>query len=322
MFECGLTGANFLMAEIRTFINIMAHRFLNLFHKGFYETRSPDQHPLIRNNSRYGTTMSGKSLIRYDSTMSSKNQIQYGSTNGSKNQIAGTEKSRKNLIRYCSTMNSENQIQYGTTKNSKNQIQYSSTNSSENQIQYGSTNSSKNQINYGSMKSGQKPEHSFLLILFILLVCSAYGQGVHRHTIFADASTTGPVYTVNYDHIFYSGELVSYSYRIGFHWLHDEVGIPLGISLITGQQDHHAEFSLTLTPYIDRANYLFREGNISDKYLYITPGIGYRYQKPTGGLFLKALVAPLVLLDPPSDDFWNMDPKVYGLISIGAGYTF
>jgi hypothetical protein len=168
----------------------------------------------------------------------------------------------------------------------------------------------------------KKPEQFLLIILFLILVCSCSGQDVHKHTVYVDISTRGPVYTVNYDRIFYTSEKVSYSYRLGFHWLHDEIGIPLGISLITGKQDHHAEVSLTMTPYVDRANHLFQEGNISDKYLYITPGIGYRYQKPSGGFFLKGLVAPLVLLDPPSDDFWNMDPKIYSMLTIGAGYNF
>jgi hypothetical protein len=172
------------------------------------------------------------------------------------------------------------------------------------------------------MTNGQKLKTYLLFVILIWLTGTSYSQDTHKHTLYVEGSTRGPVYTMNYDRMFYLGEKVSYSYRIGFHWLHDEIGIPLGISLITGTEDHHAEFSLTLTPYIDRVNYLFREGNISDKYLYITPGVGYRYQKPMGGLFLKALVAPLVLLDPPSDDFWKMDPKVYSVLSIGAGYTF
>ncbi|RYG53260.1 MAG: hypothetical protein EOO01_04810 [Chitinophagaceae bacterium] len=164
---------------------------------------------------------------------------------------------------------------------------------------------------------------NFLLVFICMLsLNSGFGQQDHKHTVYADVSTRGPVYTINYDRIFYRGEKLSYAYRIGFHWLHDEIGMPLGISLLTGKHEHHAELSLTFTPYIDRADYLFREGNISDKYIYITPGIGYRYQKPAGGLFLKALVAPLILLDPASDDFWNMNPKVYSLLTIGAGYTF
>ncbi|MHA4843914.1 hypothetical protein ACX0G7_07120 [Flavitalea antarctica] len=172
------------------------------------------------------------------------------------------------------------------------------------------------------MSSRLKITVHLILILVLLQGPHAQSQERHKHTLYIDASTRGPVYSVNYDRIFYYGEKLSYSYRIGFHWLHNEAGIPLGISLITGKQEHHAEFSLTLTPYIKRVDYLFREGNISDKYLYITPGIGYRYQKPTGGLFVKALLAPLILLDPPSDDFWNMDTRLNSLFTIGAGYTF
>lgn len=161
-----------------------------------------------------------------------------------------------------------------------------------------------------------------LVLLLAATTVEALSQQTHRSSFYADINTSGPVYTVNYDGIFHQGEKVSYAYHIGFHWLHDEVGIPFGISLLTGAENHHAEFSLTLMPYVDRANYLFDEGNISDKYLYITPGAGYRFQKPGGGLFLRTFVGPSILLDPPSDDFWNMDVKVSAVFSFGVGYTF
>jgi hypothetical protein len=163
---------------------------------------------------------------------------------------------------------------------------------------------------------------NLIIAAHLTLVSYSYSQESHKHTIYADVNTSGPVYSLNYDRIFHRGENVFYAYRIGLHWLHDEVALPLGISLITGKQNHHMEFSLSFTPYIDRTNYLFREGNISDKYLYITPGIGYRFQKPGGGLFVKSLVAPLILLDPPSDDFWKMDGSVDPLLSVGLGFTF
>ena len=168
----------------------------------------------------------------------------------------------------------------------------------------------------------------YIPVVFLLFFCcqSISGQNrntdIKKHTVYIDVSTRGPVYTINYDRIFIKRDKVSFSYRIGFFLLKDEIAMPLGISLITGKHDHHAEFSLTLTPDIDRFNYLFREGNVSDKYLYITPGFGYRYQKPEGGLFIKALVAPMILLDPPSDDFWNMDPKLYPLLTVGTGISF
>lgn len=162
----------------------------------------------------------------------------------------------------------------------------------------------------------------FTAIAPIVFGINGFCQTAHKHTVYADVNSRGPVYTINYDRIFHQGEKIAYAYHIGFHWLHDEVGIPLGLSLITGKYNHHAELSVTVMPYIDRANYLFREGNISDKYLYITPGLGYRFQKPGGGLFMKALVAPIILLDPPSDDFWNMDAKVHPLLNVGVGYTF
>ena len=174
------------------------------------------------------------------------------------------------------------------------------------------------------MKSNQSTYKTAALIGFMIFVgtMKTSGQQMNKHTVYADVNTSGPVYTINYDRIFHQGEKVAYTYHIGFHWIHDEIGIPFGISLLTGKENHHAEFSLSFMPYVDRADYLFTEGNISDKYLYITPGVGYRFQKPGGGLFLKTLVAPLISLDPPSDDFWNMDSDIHPLLSVAIGYTF
>jgi hypothetical protein len=93
--------------------------------------------------------------------------------------------------------------------------------------------------------------------------------------------------------------------------------------LIAGEGDHQAEFSLVLIPYIDY-NHQLVGGNKdqSDKYLFINPGVGYRYQPKTTGLFLKVTIGPSVFLDPPSDDFWNMDPKLYAFGSLGLGMSF
>ncbi len=52
------------------------------------------------------------------------------------------------------------------------------------------------------------------------------------------------------------------------------------------------------------------------------PGAGYRYQQPGGSFFAKLVVGPIIYLDPPSNDFWNMDPVLYAGVTAGVGFSF
>ena len=144
-----------------------------------------------------------------------------------------------------------------------------------------------------------------------------------RNAVYIEGATRGPVYSVNYDRIFRQGEKLAYSFRGGFSIYSNTVSFPVGINFVTGLHEHHAEFSLTVIPYIDYDVHLIGSNHTeSDKYIFVNPAIGYRYQKAGGGIFFKAAVGPSVFLDPPSNDFWNMDPKLYAFGSIGLGISF
>ena len=143
-----------------------------------------------------------------------------------------------------------------------------------------------------------------------------------RNTIYADFASKGAYYSINYDRVFRRGEKLSWSYRVGFSILKDAIAVPLGIHLFTGRYAHHAEFSITGVPYVEKYTKLFSSGNLSDKKIYVIPGTGYRYQKKEGGFFCRVVVSPLIYLDPPSDDFWNMESKLYLGINGGVGISF
>jgi hypothetical protein len=163
---------------------------------------------------------------------------------------------------------------------------------------------------------------------FIFVSSMASGQRLKsesaRNAVYTELASRGPVYSINYDRIFRQGNKLDYSFSGGFSIAKNAVSFPVGIHFITTGNEHHAEFSVTFIPYIDYKHHLIGSINKteSDKYLYINPAAGYRYQKNKTGLFLKALIGPSVFLDPPSDDFWNMDPKLYAFGSIGVGISF
>ena len=73
------------------------------------------------------------------------------------------------------------------------------------------------------------------------------------------------------------------------------IGAPIGLNLLTGTKSHHLELGLGAS-YVKGMNSVF----ISDKALlesegiYFVPSIGYRFDKITGGLILKAYYSPFI----------------------------
>ena len=143
-----------------------------------------------------------------------------------------------------------------------------------------------------------------------------------RNTVYADFASKGAVYSINYDRVFSQGKKINISFRAGVSILNDVIAFPLGIQFFTGQDASHIELSLTVEPYIEKYQDIFDGSSQSDKKAYIMPGVGYRYQKPDGGFFAKVVVGPIIYLDPPSDDFWKMDPVVYTGITASVGFSF
>jgi hypothetical protein len=158
-------------------------------------------------------------------------------------------------------------------------------------------------------------------LFFILLTGSAgfvfsQDRTEAKNAVYVEGATSGPVYSINYDRIFRQGEKLAYSFRAGFSIYNNTVSFPVGINFITGLNEHHAEFSLTVIPYIDYDVHLVGSNNTeSDKYIFVNPSIGYRYQKKQAGVFLKAAAGPSIFL-------WNMDPKLCAFGSIGVGISF
>jgi hypothetical protein len=143
-----------------------------------------------------------------------------------------------------------------------------------------------------------------------------------RNTVYADFLSRDVYYSINYDRVFSEGEKFNKSYRAGFSVFRNIIALPLGINFFSGQGNSHFEFGVTLMPYVEDYKKLFSSGSLSDKKLDIIPGAGYRYQKPGGGFFFKIIAAPIIHLDPRSDNFWKMDGKLYPGGSIGAGVSF
>lgn len=167
----------------------------------------------------------------------------------------------------------------------------------------------------------------FIGLAMMVLFNSSLGQTKQQHftavnTMYADFASRGAYYSLNYDRIFREREKITTSYRAGFSVTGKTIALPLGINFFTGHNASHTEFSLTLVPYIEDYKSFLSANDLSDKKMLIIPGIGYRYQKTEGGLFIKAVASPAIYLDPPSDYFWKMDGKLYPVLTAGIGYSF
>lgn len=159
---------------------------------------------------------------------------------------------------------------------------------------------------------------SFLLILSTV-ASSQEDKPRKRNALFIELTGNEPAYSVNYDRIFSQRELVNYSCRIGFSMGKDELYFPVGINVFTGKKASHLELSLVLAPYIKQ--YEERGHDKGDAYLYIIPGVGYRYQHRKAGPFLKLVASPAVLVDAPKD-LAKMQSSVHAALYFSAGYSF
>jgi hypothetical protein len=166
-----------------------------------------------------------------------------------------------------------------------------------------------------------------LLLLTCLCCCSLRAQEARpsfakRNAIYVEGAGKGPYYSINYDRIIRVGQKWSYSLRAGFSVVADGISMPLGINAFTTPGNHHLELGLGLTPYVDHYRTFLAKEDFSDKYLYIVPSVGYRYQRPEGGLYFTAGLMPYLFLDPPSDDVLNVYGRVKMWAGIGLGLSF
>jgi hypothetical protein len=179
------------------------------------------------------------------------------------------------------------------------------------------------------LRNQRRPIQRFVLGCLLLLYCclpllaqEGRPEFPKRNALYVEAFGKAPYYSVNYDRIVRVGAKWSYSLRAGFSIVADGISMPLGFNAFTTPGHHHLEWGLGLTPYIDHYRTFLAEKDESDKQLYIVPHIGYRYQKPEGGLFFTAGVMPTVFIDPPSTNVWDFTPefRVWGGLALGVSF--
>jgi len=121
---------------------------------------------------------------------------------------------------------------------------------------------------------------------------------LERNTLYAEAFGQGFCYSINYDRLFNTEKRFVNSFTAGFVYVPQSMGfgdgvycgIPISYNWLLGKKSHHLEVGIGLTSLVVNPN----SNMWSDFYTYLTPKIGYRYQRPNGGLFLRATATPMI----------------------------
>lgn len=143
---------------------------------------------------------------------------------------------------------------------------------------------------------------SFLILFFNNIYSQEKSRpdDIERNTVYLEAFGQGFAWSANYDRLFNTNKTFMNSFTLGATFVPSAVGfgsgetyigMPVSYNWLLGKRSHHLELGIGLTPMFA----LSAGDNRSDIfYLAAAPKIGYRFQRPQGGLFLKATVTALI----------------------------
>jgi hypothetical protein len=159
----------------------------------------------------------------------------------------------------------------------------------------------------------------------------------NKNTVFFEAGGNGFFYSVNYDRIMTDNQNWNLTGRAGLMYVNyfnsnarQMIGIPIEFSYIRGTHNNYFEFGLGITPIYDTYN-PSQFSTAKDLVVLSVLRIGYRHQKPEGGIFFKAGLTPLrgVIFDlnsnPNSTEHSqsnNLESFVYPFAGVALGWTF
>ncbi len=181
-----------------------------------------------------------------------------------------------------------------------------------------------------------------------------------RNSVYLEVFGQGLYNSLSYDRILFPEFRVKHSATIGLTFIPpigymQVVAIPVSYNFIFGQRKHHLELGLGFTPMIFKEigiqSTFYEQDNfgtvtsVTEKvdnvnlFFYLTPKIGYRFQKPEGGFFFRATLTPPVAginiwrynstssysQSPYTELFTNaafFGSRIYPWAGLSFGYTF
>jgi hypothetical protein len=138
---------------------------------------------------------------------------------------------------------------------------------------------------------------------------------------------SGPAVSINVEHLMFANRKFYINghlgYGIGRVDGNSAYAIPVGFNVFHGVKSSHIEVGAGLT-YVKGYRFYYSKGQaVLSKALYFAPNIAYRFQKPSGGLFLRATFTPLFRIKEYTEPDWFPDSmKTYANFGIALGYFF
>ena len=135
---------------------------------------------------------------------------------------------------------------------------------------------------------------------------------IKRNSIYFEAFGQGLYNSFSFDRLYNVDKKIKTSFSAGLTIIpHPELfvlGVPVSYNYLFGQKSHHLELGIGFTAmYLRQGRISASEGYIdnnglsqtndfvghsNDFYSFITPKIGYRFQKSSGGIFLRLTLTP------------------------------
>jgi hypothetical protein len=163
---------------------------------------------------------------------------------------------------------------------------------------------------------------SITLSFFYFSQTNTISNNLKRNSLYLEIGGQSLFYSLNYDKLFLIKEKIQTSFTFGSSIVPKNtfcdfgISTPVSYSFILGKSIHKFVIGVGLTPFyikrhivdeissmFDYQGFMNYGGQIStykinylakEFYIYVTPKLGYRYQKQEGGLFLKADLTPLL----------------------------
>jgi hypothetical protein len=137
---------------------------------------------------------------------------------------------------------------------------------------------------------------------------------IYRNSIYFEAFGQGLYNSLSFDRLFNTDKKIKTSISAGLTIIpHPElfvIATPVSYNYLFGQKNHHLELGLGITAmYLRQGRIRVSEsvtdingitqtnefvGHKNNVYTYFTPKIGYRFQKNSGGLFLRLTLTPSI----------------------------
>jgi hypothetical protein len=168
---------------------------------------------------------------------------------------------------------------------------------------------------------------TFILIVASLTTYSQDRPTFHGPVIYTELGGGSSFLTVNIEHVVLKLPRWYMNARAGFGYAiingYQRSGIPVGINVFRFTGNHHPEIGVGIS-YIEGVERYYSFGEARwNRALYGYASIGYRFQRPQGGMFFKALWHPLFQLREYNPDPYfqigEASPYWWG---VSAGYFF